>query len=202
MSRKLLRRSVSVAIVFGVGLGASTTHAQDRNRGPADTLVVCGVTTVTTAPSQIVYGCAFNNSGATYDLKSGQFSVGATGNGAEAELNAEDKFAGAMDVGYATARIGSGDQAQEFNTIMGDSYQILTLPMSQAAGEHFRLAVHLHAVSLGARRAVGYENQATASARLTFVLPPGYVITSNQGYSSLPTPAHATTWGRLKTIYR
>jgi hypothetical protein len=37
----------------------------------------------------------------------------------------------------------------------------------------------------------------------TFVgLPPGYSVTSCQGYSSPPTPAEATSWGSLKASYR
>jgi hypothetical protein len=213
-----------VALVGGVGLGATTARASGVNRGPADTLVVCGVTTVTTAPSYTALGCGFNNSGATYDLVAGQFSVGATGSGAEAELMTGDIFTisgpsstrpipftvqlavhvGYYDKGTSTVRIGSGDQTQEFSNLytggfpQGSSYQILTLPLSKVAGEHFQLALHLHAFSPNAT----VTSNATASARLTFVLPPDYVATSSQGYSSVPTPTRTTTWGRLKTIYR
>jgi len=28
------------------------------------------------------------------------------------------------------------------------------------------------------------------------------MVTSSQGYSSVPTPTRETTWGRLKVIYR
>ena len=222
MFRSSVRSCTSVALACGVAFSAATTHAQDRNRGPADTLVVCGVTTVTTEPRYTALGCGFNNSGATYDLVSGQSSVGAIGRGAEASLSAEDLFvisgptsstpipfsaqlavhAGGTYYAFASARIGSGGQVQEFTSPWSwpgsDFYQVLTLPMSLAAGEHFHLAVHLHAFSPSGKS----TSQATASARLTFTLPPKYVVTSSQGYSSAPTPTRATTWGRLKTIYR
>jgi hypothetical protein len=187
---------------------------------PVDTLVICGVTTVSTAPSQTVYGCAFNNSGVTYDLKSGQFSVGAGPMG-DAALSVSDIFlvsgpstaspvpfsaqlavhVGRTYDGKAIADIRS-DQAQEFASngawVGSDFYQVLSLPLSQPTGDHFHLAVHLRAVNPD----VGGISPATASARLMFAVPPGYVVTSSQGYSSVPTPTRETTWGRLKVIYR
>ena len=223
MFRSLWRCRAPVAVLCGVGFGATTTHASELKQGPADTLVVCGVTTVTTAPSYTAIGCGFNNSGATYDLASGRFSVGAIGRAPEVALSAEDIFtiSGPSSTGpvpfsaqlalhlgiewyaYATVRIGSGDQAQEFATPQistpgGVLYRTLTLPLSHSAGDHFHLALYLHAVSPARRM----EGQATASATLTFVLPPDHVVTSSQGYSSVPTATSATTWGRLKTIYR
>jgi len=33
-------------------------------------------------------------------------------------------------------------------------------------------------------------------------VPPGYLVTSCQGYSSLPTAAKRRSWGELKTLYR
>jgi len=187
---------------------------------PVDTLVICGVTTVSTAPSETVYGCAFNNSGATYDLKSGQFSVGAGPTG-DAALSVNDIFlvsgpstassvpfsaqlaihVGRTYDGKAIADIRS-DQAQEFASngawVGSDFYQVLSLPLSQPTGDHFHLAVHLRAVNPD----VGAISPATASARLMFAVPPGYMVTSSQGYSSVPTPTRETTWGRLKVIYR
>lgn len=219
-----MRSSMSAAVVLLAALipaGRPAVAAQN----PVDTLVVCGVTTVSTAPSYTALGCAFNNSGATYDLAAGRFSVGAIGSGAEAALIAEDTFklsgpgstkpipfsaqlavhVASMWFGYATAGIRSDDQTQAFTSPLslpgGSFYQTLTMPLSHVMGERFHLAVDLHAFSPGGR-GDNSTSQATASVTLTFVLPPDYILTSDQGYSSIPTATSVSTWGRLKTIYR
>jgi hypothetical protein len=215
-----MRTNVSVAVAVLAGLLPVGRPAL-ADTVPVDTLVICGVTTVSTAPSQTVYGCAFNNSGATYDLKSGQFSVGAGPTG-DAELITSDVFlvsgpssttlipfsaqfavhVGRTYDGRAIAGIRSDGQAQEFTSngswVGSDFYQILTLPLSHTTGERFHLAFHLRAINPD----VGAIGPATASARLVFAVPPGYMVTSSQGYSSLPTPTRQTTWGHLKVIYR
>ena len=215
-----MRSNVSVAVALLAGWIPMSRPALAASI-PVDTVVVCGVTTVSTAPSQTVYGCAFNNSGAVYDLKSGQFSVGA-GPAGDAELITNDFFlvsgpgsttpipfsaqlavhVGRTYDGRAIAAIRSDAQAQEFTSNGGwvgsDFYQVLTLPLSHTTGERFHLAFHLRAVNPD----VGAISPATASARLAFALPPGYTITSSQGYSSVPTPTRETTWGHLKLIYR
>ena len=216
-----MRSSMSAAVVLLAAL-VPAGHPALASQNPVDTLVVCGVTTLSTAPRYTAMGCAFNNSGATYDLASGRYSVGAIGRGAEAALMAEDVFklsgpgsarpipfsaqlavhVASMWFGYSTARIRSDDQAQEFTSPLGlpgaSFYEILTIPLSHAVDERFHLAVDLHAFSPNNNP----DTQATASVTLTFVLPPDFAITSDQGYSSIPTATRVTTWGRLKTFYR
>ena len=214
-----MRCTLSAAVALLAGLVPAGRPAL-ADPIPADTVVICGVTTVTTAPSQTVYGCAFNNSGATYDLKSGQFSVGAGPTG-DAELITRDVFlvsgpssstpipfnaqlavhVGRTYDGRAIASISSDDLGQDFTSngswVGSDFYQILTVPLSHTTGDHFHLAFRLRAINPD----VGAIGPATASARLVFAVPPGYMVTSSQGYSSV-TPTRATTWGHLKVIYR
>jgi hypothetical protein len=72
----------------------------------------------------------------------------------------------------------------------------LVLSLSKNAGEQFRLDVYL--------RAVAACNAGTVeSYALSFIVPPGYIVTSCYGFvMPLPVAAEQTSWGRLKVLYR
>jgi hypothetical protein len=78
----------------------------------------------------------------------------------------------------------------------------LSIPISRRVGESFDLFISFTASTAGLV-AYGAES-ATISGRLSFAgLPGEYAVVSCQGYVSDPAvPARATSWGRLKAIYR
>jgi hypothetical protein len=81
----------------------------------------------------------------------------------------------------------------------GPTVQTLRLYLEKQPGEHF---------SVGMRATVfprweGTPQQSTIRGALQFsVLPPGYTLTSCQGYAALPVAARYSTWGQVKRIYR
>ena len=59
------------------------------------------------------------------------------------------------------------------------------------------------AFTVGVSIGVGGSNGGSVNGTIAFVgLPPGYSVTSCQGYNSAPTPAAHRTWGELKHLYR
>ncbi len=79
----------------------------------------------------------------------------------------------------------------------GPANQTLRLDLDKLPGEHFTLGILVSSH--------GDPDQGTASGRGTLrftSLPPGYALTSCQGYAALPVATRATSWGRLKQIYR
>lgn len=74
----------------------------------------------------------------------------------------------------------------------------LSVAVSQAVGEALDLYVDgdIYALGLGSGAGVNAHIEVAG-------LPAGYAIVSCQGYASDPTvPVRATSWGRLKAIYR
>jgi len=69
----------------------------------------------------------------------------------------------------------------------------VTLALQKLPGEAFTVTY-----SLGIAGSIG----GTINGTILFALPPGYTMSSCQGYSSPPTPAQATSWGSLKASYR
>src|SRR5437879_11999736 len=72
---------LTVLLPFGV---------QPLAQCPTDSLVVCGVTTTTSAPSYAVLGCTA--AGAAYNLVTGHLSAGAPIRGDDAALTAKDIY--------------------------------------------------------------------------------------------------------------
>ncbi len=74
--------------------------------------------------------------------------------------------------------------------------EVVTVQVSKAAGELFRIQVDQHVIStLG--------GLADVWCALEFAdLPPDAVVASCQGWGDPPVAARPTTWGRLKAIYR
>ena len=73
-------------------------------------------------------------------------------------------------------------------------------PISQLVGVPFDLSIAVSAYN----GPVCYSDFAYLTAQLSFTgLPPGYSVVSCNGYGATgPTPASASSWGRLKGIYR
>lgn len=72
---------------------------------------------------------------------------------------------------------------------------VASLPLVHRVGEPFHLVMVLDADA-------GISSAVLLTGRLAFDPPPGYVVTSCQGFSTAPTPTRATSWGKLKTLYR
>ena len=79
----------------------------------------------------------------------------------------------------------------------GSKNATLAVTIKRLVGETFNLGVYVSASD-------GSFASGSASASLSFTgLPSGYAVVSCQGYVSDPAvPVHATSWGRLKAIYR
>jgi hypothetical protein len=94
-----------------------------------------------------------------------------------------------FSTGTLNASLKEGAQVASGNTN-------LVLPLSKSVGESFLLDMMLH-VNPPCNAGIG------AMSALSFVLPPGYGVTSCYGFNMpVPTAAARTSWGRLKTIYR
>jgi hypothetical protein len=74
------------------------------------------------------------------------------------------------------------------------------LPVSHVPGETFTIVFTL---TLSTNSTSSAAAAATAVASYGFTgLPAGYSVRSCQGYAYAPVPTRATSWGRLKSIYR
>ena len=189
---------------------------------PADTIVICDVTTTSSAPSYSVSGCAFNNAAADYDLVTGQVSAGVSVAASYVAVTTNDIYtitgpigpvafsaqldarAGTEFYGVGTAGIRSDNESREVAfgpcVCFGTGYtQTLSLPLTHAVGEPFRLSLILSGLIPSSNRV---RSKAVVTGNLGFTLPPGYIVTSCQGYSSAPTALRPTTWGQLKLTYR
>jgi hypothetical protein len=217
MMRSALSSTV-LAILF-VPLGR-----QPSAQCPTDSLIVCDVVTTTNAPSYAVVGCA--SAGAAYNLVTAHLAVEAPVRGDDAALTAKDIYTiqGPASVspiacgvrfaivahgtwaGTVYAQIRSATAVQDVtlgNFQGGGSTQPATLSLSEAhpVGEPFLLVLSLHAHCPTATF-FGDTQNASGTGDLFFDVPPGYLVTSCQGYSSLPTAARPRSWGELKTLYR
>ena len=96
----------------------------------------------------------------------------------------------------AGAKIESGLQSASCNaTPDGEA----AISLSHAPGESFLLTAELGAGGLDGAYPAG---EAVANATIRFRgLPEGYSVVSCQNYD-LPTPAHPSSWGGVKALYR
>lgn len=196
---------------------------------PSDTIYVCGMIIVT-APSYSASGCGpYSDGTGTYNLPAGTVSASSNGDYPDgygsARVTAADVYqivgpASATPMSfsadlvihgrgssyYCTSASGSAalksGATQQTASFAGSSCtsegvdKTLTLPEQRSVGEPFQLIMDLVAnASAGA--------SASMDGSLTFSgLPPGYAITSCQGFNSNPTPSAPLSWGRLKLHYR
>ena len=222
------RTPTAVALVAALVLLAALLPMgrQPLAQCPADSIGLCGVTTVSSAPSYSVAGCAFNGAGANYNLVAGHLNAGAPNPGNDAFVTTWDVYSisgpdtpnpvqcsailtvhGHVQCrGSVSAEIRSGIQAQEMTSPYGQGFgisyiQTLSLALEVTLGAPITLSLKLHALSPGGT-CLGRVNSAGGYGDLSFSLPPGYIVTSCQGYSTSPTASRPSTWGRVKTIYR
>jgi hypothetical protein len=102
---------------------------------------------------------------------------------------------------YAQAALTEGATNQaSFGLTVASRDTTINVTIVRAPGETFDLVVDLHAFGGGA-----YTGGAgTISTTVSFPdLPPGYGLISCHGYQAgSVVPAHESTWGKLKTLYR
>jgi hypothetical protein len=196
---------------------------------PGDTIYVCGMV-ITTAPSYSTSGCGpLSDATGTYNLPAGMVSASSSADYsdvyASARVTAADVYQivgpatsapiafavnfvahGRGSSYYCTSASGSATLksggAQQTASFAGSSCtsegvdKTLTLPQQRDVGEPFQLIMDLLATA-------GSGAMASMDGSLSFSgLPPGYAITSCQGYNSNPTGAAPLSWGRLKLHYR
>ena len=220
---RLLAVSVAIGVLHGVPAAAEC---------PTNILAALGILTYTSSPrANISRGapCQFGGStsaSAAYDLVAGTFSAsgqGASDCGASGASTTDDVFRligpaspdsipftarlQASAFAFSPAGFSSGanvefregtSNSQTFGYYPGGpSSATLSLNISRAVGDSFNLHIVVAAYA-------GSRASASASGTLSFIgLPPGYAVVSCQGYvSDLSVPVRATSWGRLKTIYR
>jgi hypothetical protein len=96
----------------------------------------------------------------------------------------------------ATLREGASNSASYTNP-PGPAEETISITIARHAGETFDLFLDYHATACG-------DGDASLSGTLSFSdLPPGYAVTSCQGFLSDPSVAATpTSWGRLRARYR
>lgn len=78
----------------------------------------------------------------------------------------------------------------------GSGTEVLKLNAAYLPGEPFTVGMFVEAT------AVGIDNRQISGSLAFSKLPPGYTLTSCQGYAAAPVATRVTSWGRLKQIYR
>lgn len=97
----------------------------------------------------------------------------------------------------ASVRLDGPSNSSPYAPFPGSS--TVSVPIQVSPGSPFDLYVEGYAFGGG-----GGSGGASVGAWLSFPdLPPGYLLTSCQGFTAgIPVPVRATSWGRLKTVYR
>ena len=97
--------------------------------------------------------------------------------------------------GFAEARLSSG-ALEAITDPAGPGHQVLRLDLAKLPGEHFSVGMYANA------QASRFFGTSTTGVLGFTAPPPGYVLQSCQGYSALPVPTRAASWGRIKRYYR
>jgi hypothetical protein len=218
MTRSALSSTVLAILIVPLG-------RQPSAQCPTDSLIVCDVITTTSAPSYAVNGCT--NAGAAYNLVAAHLAAEAPVRGDDAALTTKDiytilgpasvspiacgvrfaivahgVYAGSVDAQIRSATAVQGIKLDAFQGGGGSALNFtLSLSEPHPVGEPFLLVLSLHA-HCPIATFFGETQWASGTGDLFFDVPPGYLVTSCQGYSSLPTAAKRRSWGELKTLYR
>ena len=158
--------------------------------------------------------CVTGYGSESYDLTNGTIGVTAFEGGdssMEVFMQTTDDFvingpAGGSPIVFSAilqAKVNASSELKLFSGAVRDSTdyagaldQTLRLTLQHSVGEHFLVSMRAFTVSV---RLQG----TSASGVLGFTaLPPGYSLSSCQGYAAAPVPTRPTSWGRLKQFFR
>ena len=175
---------VSYDLVVGTfavtGGGGGGEQSGGASLGVSDIYQIVGPASVIPIPFQVVVHLA-----GTLSASLGTYPyIGTVCN------NADTHFTLSSGPTSAAYQLGSYSPACTSVTVDHD----VSIALQKLPGEAFTVANSL---------SVSGSASGTVNGTFAFVgLPPGYVVTSCQGYSSPPTPVSTRSWGSLKASYR